>query len=221
MKRGGKSKKQKAQNEYISGRAFILSLYLAACVININSTKWVVIKLSRVVNNPQRSHWNIKADQLLCTSTDMQPNVYFKFVHYTEPPSQYHFSTQKRSQTHTLLFFDWLSSLKYYYLIQCGKNRKWTKCAFLRPGKKNTWQENKEVNTYYKNAYMHTHTRHCLKLTSGNSFPSIMQTNIFIALFGEWHDLWGKLPISSISVAVYQGTVKGLTARHRTRKHHS
>lgn len=124
VKRGGKSKKQKAQNEYISGRAFILSLYLAACVININSTKWVVIKLSRVVNNPQRSHWNIKADQLLCTSTDMQPNVYFKFVHYTEPPSQYHFSTQKRSQTHTLLFFDWLSSLKYYYLIQCGKNRK-------------------------------------------------------------------------------------------------
>lgn len=52
-----------------------------------------------------------------------------------------------------------------------------------------------------------------LKLTQGNTFPSIMQTNIFIALFGGWHDLWEKLPISSISVAVYQGTVKGAGCR--------
>lgn len=104
MKRGGKSKKQKAQKEYISGRAFILSLYLAACVININSTKWVVIKLSRVVNNPQRSHWNIKADRLLCTSTDMQPNVYFKFVHYTEPlPSTTLALKSARKHTHIYL----------------------------------------------------------------------------------------------------------------------
>lgn len=28
-----------------------------------------------------------------------------------------------------------------------------------------------------------------LKLTLGNTLPSIMQTNIFIALFGGWHDL--------------------------------
>ena len=51
--------------------------------------------------------------------------------------------------------------------------------------------------------------RRRLKLTQGNTFPSIMQTNIFIALFGGWHDLWEKLPISSISLAIYQGTVKG------------
>ena len=32
---------------------------LGSSVININSTKWVVIKLSRVVNDPQRQNWSI------------------------------------------------------------------------------------------------------------------------------------------------------------------
>lgn len=50
----------KEANEWNSGKACALSLCLAACVININSTKWAVIKLSRVVNDPQRQNWNMK-----------------------------------------------------------------------------------------------------------------------------------------------------------------
>lgn len=64
----------------IQGKPIFLSLCLAACVININSTKLAVIKLLRVVNDPQRQNRNIKGHKLSCTSSDMQPNIYFQYV---------------------------------------------------------------------------------------------------------------------------------------------
>lgn len=86
-KRDEERQREKACN---SGKACILSLCLAACVININSTKWAVIKLSRVVNDPQRQNWNIKEHKLVRTSTDMQPNIHFQYVYvscmYPLPP---------------------------------------------------------------------------------------------------------------------------------------
>lgn len=81
-------KKLKAQREYISREAFIPSCSLAACVININSSKWVVLKLSRLVNDPQRQNRDIKELQLLQTLMYRQAKHIFSIWMCTLPSSQ-------------------------------------------------------------------------------------------------------------------------------------
>lgn len=125
----------KREKEYNSGKACILSLSLAACVININSTKWAVIKLSRVVNDPQRQNWNIKEHKLVCTSTDMQP-VHFQHVHvssmYSLPPPPPPPLSHSNTHTHAAEF--WLAEQSEILLLTSvreKKKRRWTQQNML------------------------------------------------------------------------------------------
>lgn len=89
----------KEANEWNSGKACALSLCFAACVININSTKWAVIKLSRVVNDPQRQNWNMKGAQARmhrCRRAHRRT-----FSQFVRAPTACHLHTQ----THTCVLF--------------------------------------------------------------------------------------------------------------------
>ena len=109
----------KEANEWNSGKACALSLCLAACVININSTKWAVIKLSRVVNDPQRQNWNVKGAQARMHRRRRAARR--TFSQFVRAPTQH-------SNTHMRLISDKLSNQKYC----CRQVVDSTKYAFLK-----------------------------------------------------------------------------------------
>lgn len=135
----------------------------------------------------------------------MQPDIYVQYVHvFSMYPFHHHRHLHTQTNARSWSLIGW--AIRNTITDSCVKKEKVnsTKYAFLgRRTPKWAW--------IFKKLCMHT--RYSFKLTQGNTLPSIMQTNIFIALFGGWHDLWEKLPISSISVAIYQGTVKGADCR--------
>lgn len=103
-----------------SEKACILSLSLAACVININSTKWAVIKLSSCKWSPKTQLEHKTAQTCMHSHRHAARHISpvcacIQYVPFPPPSPPSH--SNKRTQ----LFSDWLSNQKYYYWLLCEK----------------------------------------------------------------------------------------------------